>query len=58
MIPLHDNVPTRRRAVVMMALILVNVLVFMLLELHAPVRVLPSTIGPVRVSGQTAVTAE
>ena len=58
MIPLHDNVPTRRRAVVTMALILVNVLVFVLLELHAPTRVLPSSAGPVRVDGQTAVTAE
>jgi membrane associated rhomboid family serine protease len=57
-IPLHDNVPTRRRAVVTIALILVNVLVFVFLELHAPIRVLPSTAGPVRVDGQTAVTAE
>jgi rhomboid family protein len=57
-IPLHDNVPTRRRAVVTMALILINVAVFVGFELRAPVRVLPSSVGPARVDGQTAVTAE
>jgi membrane associated rhomboid family serine protease len=57
-IPLHDNVPTRTRAVVTIALILINTLVFVGLELRAPTRVLPSNVGPARVQGETAVTAE
>lgn len=58
MIPLHDNVPTSRRPVLTVALILINVLVFVAFELHAPTRVLPSSIGRVPVNGESAVTAE
>jgi rhomboid family protein len=57
-IPLHDNVPTRRRAVLTLALIAVNVVVFVGFELQAPSRVLPSSVGPVRVDGASVVTAE
>jgi membrane associated rhomboid family serine protease len=57
-IPLHDNVPTRRRAVLTLALIAVNVLVFVVCELGAAERVLHSNRGPVRVDGETVVTAE
>jgi membrane associated rhomboid family serine protease len=57
-IPLHDNVPTRRLAVVTLALIAANVLVFVLFELGAADRTLHSNVGPVRVNGETVVTAE
>ena len=58
MIPLHDNVRTSRRPVLTVALILINVLVFVGFELHAPTRRLPSSVGTVRVDGESAVTAE
>ena len=58
MIPLYDANPTRRTPVVTIALIAVNVLVF-LFELHAPVQHLATARGTVyRVDGFTAVTAE
>jgi membrane associated rhomboid family serine protease len=57
-IPLHDNVPTRRRPVLTLALIAVNVLVFVVFELGAANRTLYSNQGRVPVSGETAVTAE
>ena len=58
MIPLHDNVPTRRLPVVTLALIATNVIVFVVFELGAANRVLHSNQGPVRVGGETVVTAE
>ncbi|MDX6549778.1 MAG: hypothetical protein QOJ31_462, partial [Gaiellales bacterium] len=58
MIPLRDNVPTRSRPVVTIALIAINVLVF-LFELTAPVQQLPTTTGKVfPVQGESAITAE
>ena len=57
MIPLHDNVPTRRRPVLTVALILVNVAVFLWSQ-NAPTQVLRSNAGRVPVDGFTAVTAE
>jgi membrane associated rhomboid family serine protease len=57
-IPLRDNVPTRSRPVVTIALIAINVLVF-LFELTAPVQQLPTTTGKVfPVQGESAITAE
>ena len=57
MIPLRDNIPTRRRPVVTLTLIAINVLVF-LFELAAPVQHLPTTTGKVfPVEGQSAITA-
>jgi rhomboid family protein len=57
MIPLHDNVPTRHRAVLTIALIAVNLAVFLWSQ-SAPAQLLPSARGLVRVDGFTAVTAE
>ncbi len=58
MIPLYDANPTRRTPVVTIALIAVNVLVF-LFELQAPVQHLATVHGTVyRVDGFTAITAE
>jgi rhomboid family protein len=57
-IPLHDNVPTRRRPVVTVALILINLAVF-LVEVYGPVQHLPTTRGKVfPVESQTAITSE
>ncbi len=58
MIPLRDNVPTRNRPVITLALIAINVAVF-LFELTAPVQMLPTTTGKVfPVEGESAITAE
>ena len=58
MIPLRDTVPTRHRPVVTLALIAINVAVF-LVELTAPQQHLPTTRGQVfAVDGQSAITAE
>jgi membrane associated rhomboid family serine protease len=57
MIPLHDSVPTRRRPVLTIALILVNIAVFLWSQ-GAATQILQSNRGPVRVDGFTAVTAE
>ena len=57
MIPLRDTVPTRHRPVVTLALIAINVAVF-LAELLAPQQHLPTTRGQVfAVDGQSAITA-
>jgi membrane associated rhomboid family serine protease len=57
-IPLRDNIPTRRRPVVTLALIAINVVVF-LVELLGPTQHLPTTNGRVYpVQSQTAITAE
>jgi membrane associated rhomboid family serine protease len=45
-IPLHDNVPTRRRPVVTIALIAINIAIF-LVEVYGPVQHLPTTHGKV-----------
>jgi membrane associated rhomboid family serine protease len=57
MIPLHDSVPTRRRPVLTIALILVNIAVFLWSQ-GAATQTVQSNRGPVRVDGFTAVTAE
>lgn len=57
MIPLHDSVPTRRRPVLTIALIVANLAVFIWSQ-AAPTQVLQSNRGPVPVDGFTAVTAE
>ncbi|HEY3764319.1 MAG TPA: rhomboid family intramembrane serine protease [Gaiellales bacterium] len=58
MIPLHDNVPTRHLPILTVALIVINLAVFVWAE-HAPAERLPTNLGiPVKVSGFTAVTAE
>ncbi|MDX6496085.1 MAG: hypothetical protein QOE17_2071, partial [Gaiellales bacterium] len=58
MIPLRDNIPTRRRPVVTLALIAINVLVF-LFELTAPAQHLTTTNQRVYlVQGQTAIQYE
>jgi membrane associated rhomboid family serine protease len=57
-IPLFDTVRTRHFPVLTLTLIAVNVLVFVVIELGAPSRVLASTAGPVRVNGMDLVTAE
>ncbi len=58
MIPLHDNVPTRHLPILTVALIVINLAVFVWAE-HAPAQRLPTSLGiPVKVSGFTAVTAE
>ncbi|MDX6643800.1 MAG: hypothetical protein QOD76_1762 [Solirubrobacteraceae bacterium] len=58
MIPLRDNVPTRSRPVMTIALIAINVIVFVF-ELTAPVQRLPTTNGKVfPVQGESAITAE
>jgi rhomboid family protein len=57
MIPLHDSVPTRRRPVLTIALILVNIAVFLWSQ-NAATQILQSNRGQVRVDGFTAVTAE
>jgi membrane associated rhomboid family serine protease len=57
-IPLHDNVPTRSRPVVTIAVILINVAVF-LVQLSAPTQHLRTRAGNVvPVDGFSAVTAE
>jgi membrane associated rhomboid family serine protease len=56
-IPLHDSVPTRRRPVITIALIVANLAVFIWSQ-AAPTQVLQSNRGPVPVDGFTAVTAE
>jgi membrane associated rhomboid family serine protease len=57
-IPLHDTIPTRNRPVVTVALILINVAVFVF-ELFGPSQQLPTTAGKTfAVQGQTAITAE
>jgi membrane associated rhomboid family serine protease len=57
-IPLRDNVPTRSRPVMTIALIAINVIVFVF-ELTAPVQHLPTTTGKVfPVQGESAITAE
>ena len=57
MIPLHDNVPTRRRPVLTIALIVANLVVFVWSQ-NASTQLLQSNRGPVPVDGFTAVTAE
>jgi membrane associated rhomboid family serine protease len=58
MIPLKDNVPTRRRPILTIALIVANLVIFVWAE-QAPSQTLPTTLGrPISVSGFTAVTAE
>ena len=58
MIPLKDNVPTRRLPILTVALIVANIAIFAWAE-HAPAERLATTLGvPLRVSGFTAVTAE
>ena len=58
MIPLKDNVPTRRLPILTVALIVANIAIFVWAE-HAPAERLPTTLGvPLRVSGFTAVTAQ
>ena len=57
MIPLHDSVPTRRRPILTVALIAVNLAVFVWSQ-NASTQVLHSNRGPVPVDGFTAVTAE
>jgi membrane associated rhomboid family serine protease len=57
MIPLHDSVPTRRRPILTVALIVVNLAIFIWSQ-GASTQVLQSNRGPVRVDGFTAVTAE
>jgi len=57
MIPLYDSVPTRRRPILTIALIVANLAVFVWSQ-HAPAQILASNRGPVRVDGFTAVTAE
>ncbi|MEP6641212.1 MAG: rhomboid family intramembrane serine protease [Gaiellales bacterium] len=58
MIPLKDNVPTRRLPILTVALIVAIVAIFAWAE-HAPAERLATTLGvPLRVSGFTAVTAE
>jgi membrane associated rhomboid family serine protease len=57
-IPLHDNVPTRRLSILTVALIVANIAIFVWAE-HAPAERLATNLGvPLRVSGFTAVTAE
>jgi membrane associated rhomboid family serine protease len=57
-IPLRDNIPTRRRPVVTLVLIAINVVVF-LFQLSAPVQHLPTTNGRVYpVDGQSAIDYE
>ncbi len=57
MIPLHDNVPTRRRPVVTIALIVINIAVFVF-EVYGPVQHLQTTRGKVfPVENQTAITS-
>jgi membrane associated rhomboid family serine protease len=57
-IPLYDANPTRRKPVITIALILINVVVF-LLEMSAPSEMLRTTSGQrVQVDGFSAVTAE
>ena len=57
MLPLHDNVPTRRRPILTVVLIVVNLAVFVWSQ-HAPAQLLHVGRTPVRVDGFTAVTAE
>jgi membrane associated rhomboid family serine protease len=57
MIPLHDNVPTRHRPVLTIALIVANLAVFVWSQ-NASSQLLRSNRGPVPVDGFTAVTAE
>jgi membrane associated rhomboid family serine protease len=57
MIPLHDSVPTRRRPILTIALIVANLAVFVWSQ-NASSQVLVSNRGPVSVDGFTAVTAE
>jgi membrane associated rhomboid family serine protease len=57
MIPLHDSVPTRRRPILTIALIVANLAVFVWSQ-NASTQILQSNRGPVRVDGFTAVTAE
>jgi membrane associated rhomboid family serine protease len=57
MIPLHDSVPTRRRPVLTIALIVANLAVFVWSQ-NASTQILLSNHGLVRVDGFTAVTAE
>ena len=47
MIPLHDSVPTRRRPILTIALIVANLAVFVWSQ-NAPTQVLLSNRGPVR----------
>jgi rhomboid family protein len=57
-IPLHDNVPTRTRPVVTIALIVINIAIF-LVEVYGPVQHLRTTGGQVfPVDSQTAITSE
>ncbi len=58
MIPLHDNQPTRRFPVLTVALIVINLVVFVAGELNAPTQLLHTNRGPARVDGMSAVTAE
>ena len=57
MIPLHDSVPTRRRPVLTIALIVANLAVFVWSQ-NASTQILLSNHGLVPVDGFTAVTAE
>jgi membrane associated rhomboid family serine protease len=57
MIPLHDSVPTRRWPILTVALIVVNLAVFIWSQ-GASTQVLQSNPGPVPIDGFTAVTAE
>jgi membrane associated rhomboid family serine protease len=57
-IPLKDNVPTRRLPILTVALIVANFAIFLWAE-HAPTERLATNLGvPLRVSGFTAVTAQ
>jgi membrane associated rhomboid family serine protease len=58
MIPLKDNVPTKRLPILTVALIVANLAIFVWAE-HSPAQRLQTNLGvPLRVSGFTAVTAE
>jgi membrane associated rhomboid family serine protease len=58
MIPLKDNVPTRRLPILTVALIVANLAIFVWAE-HAPTQRLATNLGvPLKVQGFTAVTAE
>ena len=57
MIPLHDSVPTSRRPILTIALIVANLAVFVWSQ-NTATQILLSNRGPVPVDGFTAVTAE
>jgi membrane associated rhomboid family serine protease len=58
MIPLKDNVPTRRLPILTVALVVANLAIFVWAQ-NSPAQRLPTNLGvPLKVSGFTAVTAE